>query len=78
MVCEASLQNCKGQIDVACRSTSQDNTEFENSLSDFNGLLSKTISLFTMILGNFNAKSSSVEKKNYSGRYTCGNPCTFK
>ena len=45
---------------------SQDNAEFENFLSDFDKVLSKTASsssLFTIILGDFNARSSSWWKK---------------
>ena len=46
--------NCKGYIGVVYRSPSQDNiTEYENFLSDFDELLSKTASsnsLFTIIL----------------------------
>ena len=61
-MCEVSVQNCKGYIGVVYRSPSQNNTEFENFLSDFEELLSKTVSsnsLFTLILGDFNARSSS-------------------
>ena len=59
IICEISLRNCKGYIGVVYRSTSQDNVGFENFLSDFNELLSKTTSssfLFTIILGDFNAR----------------------
>ena len=61
-----SLRHCKGYISVVYRSPSQDNAEFENFLSDFDELLSKTASassLFTIILGGFNARSSSWWKK---------------
>ena len=60
VICEVSLQNCKGHV-VVYRSPSQGSTEFENFLSDFDKLLSKTAStifLFTIILGDFNARSS--------------------
>ena len=45
---------------------SQDNIEFESFLSDFDELLSKTASsnsLFTIILGDFNARSSTWWKE---------------
>ena len=54
------MQNCKVYIGVVYRSPSQDNTEFENFLSDLDEPLGKTAStnyLFTIILGNFNARS---------------------
>ena len=43
VICEVSLQNCKGCIGVVYRSPSQDSTEFENFLSDFDELLVKLI-----------------------------------
>ena len=60
------LQNCKWYIGVVYRSPSQDSTEFESFLSDFVEFLSKTAStdsLFTIILGDFNARSSSWWKE---------------
>ena len=66
IVCEVFLQNCKGYIGVVYRSPSQDNIEFKNFLSDFDEFLSKTAlsnSLFTIILGDFNARSSSWWKE---------------
>ena len=60
------MQNFKGYIGVVYRSPSQDNIEFENFLSDFDELLSKTASnnsLFTIILGDFNTRSSSWWKE---------------
>ena len=66
IICEVSLRNCKGYIGVVYRSPSQDNAKFENFLSDFDEVLSKTASsssLFTIILGDFNAKSLSWWKK---------------
>ena len=65
-MCEVSVQNCKGYISVVYRSPSQNNIEFKNFLSDFEELLSKTVSsnsLFTLILGDFNARSSSWWKE---------------
>ena len=60
VICEVSLQNCKGYIGVAYRSPNQDSTKFEKFLSDFDELLSvlyktasRTNSLFTIILGTF-------------------------
>ena len=65
-ICEVSLDNCKGYIGVVYRSPSQDSAEFENFLSDFDEVLSETASsssLFTIILGDFSARSSSWWKK---------------
>ena len=62
IVCEVFLQNCKGYIGVVYRSPSQDNIEFESFLSDCDEPLSKTASsnsLFTIMLGDFNARSST-------------------
>ena len=67
IVCEVIQQNCKGYIIVVCRSPSQDNIEFQNFRSNFDDLLSKTASsnsLFTIILDDFNARSSSWWKEN--------------
>ena len=66
VICKVSLQNCKGCIGVVYRSPSQDSIKFENVLSDFDKLLSKiasTNSLFIIILGDFNARSSSWWKE---------------
>ena len=52
VICEVSLQNCKGYIGVVYRYPCQDSIEFENFLSDFDELPSKTAStnsLFTII-----------------------------
>ena len=59
---KSTCKFCRGYIGVVYRSPSQDSTEFENFLSDFDELLSKTAStnsLFTIILGDFNARSLS-------------------
>ena len=61
IICEASIQNSKGYVGVAYRSPWQDSFEFENFLSNLEKVLSDTIScnsLFTIILGDFNARSS--------------------
>ena len=66
VVCEVFLQNCKGYIGVVYRSPSQENIEFENFPPNFDELLSKTPSsnfLFTQILGDSNARSSSWWKE---------------
>ena len=66
IVCEVFLQNYKGYIGVVYRSPSQDNIEFESFLSDFDELLSKTASsnsLFLIILGDFNVRSSTRWKE---------------
>ena len=67
IICEVSLRNCKGYIGVVYCSPSQDNAAFKNFLSDFvEELLSKTASsssLFTLVLGDVNTRSSSWWKK---------------
>ena len=66
VICEVSLRKCKACIGVACRSPTQEGAEFKKFLSDFDELLSKTASsnsLFTTILGYFNARSSSWWKE---------------
>ena len=66
IVSEVFLQKFKGYIGVVYRSPSQDNIEFESFLSDFDELLSKTASsnsLFTIILDDFNARSSTWWKE---------------
>ena len=58
---EVSVRNSKGYIGVVYRSPSQDSFEFEDFLSNFEKVLSHTTlcnSLFTIILGDFNARSS--------------------
>ena len=65
-ICEVSLQNYKRYIGVVYRSPSQDSTAFEHFLSDFDDLLRETAltnSLFTIILGDFNTRSSSWWKE---------------
>ena len=60
IVSEVFLQKCKGYIGVVYRSPSQGNIEFESFLPDVDELLSKTASsnsLFTIVLGDFNARS---------------------
>ena len=67
IVCEASIQNNKGYIDVIYRSPSQSTIEFENFLSNFEKLLNYITSnngLFTIIVGDFNARSSVWWTKN--------------
>ena len=59
--CEVSIQNSKGYVGVAYRSSSQNIFEFEIFLSKFEKVLSDTTfcnSLFTILLGDFNARSS--------------------
>ena len=61
IICEVSIQNSKGYVGVLYRSLSQDSFEFENFLSNFEKVLNGTTScnsLFTIILGDFNARSS--------------------
>ena len=66
IVCEVFLQNCKGYIGVVYRSPGQGKIEFKNFVSDFDDLLNKTTSsrsLYTIILGDLNARSSSWWKE---------------
>ena len=66
IIYEVSLRNCKGYICIVYRSPIQDNSKFENFLSDSEELSSKTASLsslFSLILGDFNTRSSSCWKK---------------
>ena len=68
-VCEVFLQICKGYTSNVYRYPNQDNIEFENFMSDFDEFLSKTTSpnsLFTIVLGDFNATSSSWQKEDKS------------
>ena len=61
IVCEVSIKISRGYIGVIYRSPNQNIIEFENVLSDFEKLLNCTNSsngLFTIILGDFNARSS--------------------
>ena len=61
IICGVSIQNCKGYIGVIYRSPSQNTTEFEEFLTNFEDILNSTASsssLFTIILGDFNARSS--------------------
>ena len=61
IICEVSIQNSKGYVGVVSRSLSQDSFEFEKFLSNFEKVLSHTTlcnSLITIILGDFNARSS--------------------
>ena len=62
LVCEVTVQNIKGYIVVMYRSPSQSSIEFESFLSGFEDMFGSVIfskSQFTVILGNFNARSSS-------------------
>ena len=61
IICEVSIQNCKGYIGVIYKSPSQNTAEFEGILSIFEDILNATAPsscLFTIILGDFNARSS--------------------
>ena len=61
IACEVSIQNSKGYIGLKYRSPSQNITKFENFLLNFEKLLNYTTSnndLYTVILGDFNARSS--------------------
>ena len=59
IICEVSMQNCKGYIGVIYRSPSQNTAKFEEFLLNFEDILNTTTSsssLFTIILGDFNSK----------------------
>ena len=76
IICEVSIQNSKGYVGVVCRSPSQNIFESENFLSKFEKVLSDTTfwnSLFTIILGDFNARSSvwwTRDKTTIEGTHT--------
>ena len=62
LVCEVTIQNKKGYVAVMYRSPSQSSIEFESFLSGFEDILSSVLfskSQFTVILGDFNARSST-------------------
>ena len=62
LVCELTIKNKKGYVAVMYRSPSQSSIEFESFLSGFEDMLSSVLfskSQFTVILGDFNARSSS-------------------
>ena len=62
LVCEVTVQNIKGYIAVMYRPPSQSSIEFESFLSGFEDMLSSVLfskSQFTVILGDFNARSST-------------------
>ena len=75
IICEITLQNQKGYVVVTYRSPSQSITEFGEFLSNFDKLLNhiKQFRLsFTIILGDFNAKSKSFwpeDLTSYEGKY---------
>ena len=71
IICEVSVQNCKGYIGVIYRSPSQSTAEFEEFLSNFEDILNTTASsssLFTIILGDFNGKHYFITKQ-FINRY---------
>ena len=58
VICEVSIQNCKGYIGVIYRSPRQNSVEFKKFLSNLEDILNTTAtsgSLFTVISGDFNA-----------------------
>ena len=60
LVCEVTIQNKKGYVAVVYRSPSQSTSEFESFLSGLEDLLSNALcskSQFTVVLGDFNARS---------------------
>ena len=62
LVCEVTIQIKKGYVAVMYSSPSQSSIEFESFLSGFEDMFGSVIfskSQFTVILGNFNARSSS-------------------
>ena len=75
IICEITLQNQKGYVVVTYRSPSQSITEFGEFLSNFDKLLNHIKQFrpsFTIILGDFNAKSKSFwpeDLTSYEGKY---------
>ena len=62
IICQTTLQNQKGYVVVTYRSPNQSSTAFDEFLSNFDKLLNhikQSRPSFTMILGDFNAKSKS-------------------
>ena len=62
LLCEVTVNNKKGYIAVLYRSPSQTNTVFNDFLSNFEKLLLELSALnpeFSIILGDFNARSKS-------------------
>ena len=60
LVCEVMIQNKKGYVAVAYRSTSQSTSELESFLSGLEYLLSNALcskSQFTVVLGDLNTRS---------------------
>ena len=60
LLCDISVQNKRGYVSVLYRSPSQNNEEFDEFKSFENILnnIAKSSSLFTVILGDFNARSN--------------------
>ena len=62
ILCEVTFDKIKGYITVLYRSPSQNSSEFDNFLSEFENMLNLINSFkpdFTIILGDFNARSKS-------------------
>ena len=62
ILCEINIQNTTGYVTVIYRSPSQSSNEFEEFLVNFDKLLNQVNMLkssFTVILGDFNARSQS-------------------
>ena len=62
ILCEINIQNTTGYVAIIYRSPSQSSTEFEEFLVNFDKLLNQVNMLkssFTVILGDFNARSQS-------------------
>ena len=62
LVCEVIIQKKKGYVPVMYRSPNQSSIEFESFLSGFQDTLSSVLfskSQFTVILGDFNTRSST-------------------
>ena len=62
ILCEVTFYKLKGYITVLYRSPSQNSSEFDNFLSGFENVINLINSCkpdFTIILGNFNARSKS-------------------
>ena len=62
LLCEVTVNNKKGYIAVLYRSPSQTNTVFNDFISSFEKLLQELSALnpdFSIVLGDFNARSKS-------------------
>ena len=72
-VCEITLQNQKGYVVVTYRSPSQSSTEFLSNFNKLLNLIKQFRPSFTIILGDFNARSKSwwpEDVRSHEGTHT--------